>query len=285
MPERGPTSPDAAALAQQAAALYDEGLSIRRIAAELGLSPSRTRRLLRGAGVALSPRGRGRPRPTTRVPIPPEVVEQLATLYLERRLTRAEVADHFGVSENRVRVWLHRLGIRTRTRGRANREDRERLATELLEELYLRRGYTADQVAEATGVSRREVLDSLHDAGLPVRVPVPDGEQQHVLLEELYGDATVVATLRAHRVPLVPRPGLLHERFPVPVPISDLLLKDLYEGCGLSTVQMELVTGQPSATLREALKRVGIPLRGAGGLSPFSRRCRGLPPEPGPDRR
>jgi transposase len=284
MPERGPTSPDADALAQRAATLYDEGLSVRRIAAELGLSPSRTRRLLHGAGIAMSPRGRGRARPTTRVPIPPEVVEQLATLYLERRLTRAEVARHFGVSENRVRLWLHHLGIRTRTRGRANREDRERLATELLEELYVRRGYSADQVAEATGVSRREVLDSLHDAGLPVRVPAPDGEQ-HVLLEELYGDATVVATLRSHRVPLAPQPGLLHERFPVPAAVSDLLLKDLYVSCGLSTVQMELVTGQPAATLREALKRVGIPLRGAGGLSPFSRRCRGLPPDSGPDRR
>jgi transposase-like protein len=285
MPERGPISPPAAELAQQAAALYDDGLSVRRIAAQLSLSPSRTRRLLQAAGVAMAPRGQGRARPTTRVPIPAEVVEQLATLYLERRLTRAEVAEHFGVSENRVRLWLRHLGIRTRTRGAANREDRARLATELLEELYVRRGHTADQVAEATGASRREVLDSLRDAGLPVRVPVPDGEQQHVLLEELYGDATVVAILTAHRIPLVPRPGPLHERFPVPAAVSDLLLKDLYEGCGLSTVQMELVTGQPAATLREALKRVGIPLRRAGGLSPFSRRCRGLPPEPGPDRR
>lgn len=284
MPERGPTGA-AADLARQAAARYDEGLSIRRIAAELGLSPSRVRRLLRGAGVVLSPRGRGRPRPTTRAPIPPEVVEQLATLYLDRRLTRAEVAAYFGVSEDRVRAWLRRLGIRTRTRGGANREDRGRLDTALLEELYVRRGLTADQVAAATGVSRREVLDSLRDAGLPVRVPLPDGDERHVLLDELYGDATVLATLRRHRVPLVPRPGPLHERFPVPVALFDLLLKDLYEGCGLSTVQMELVTGWPAATLREAMVRLGIPLRAAGGLSPFSRRCRGLPPEPGPDRR
>ena len=75
---------------------------------------------------AMAPRGQGRGLPTTRVPIPAEVVEQLATLYLERRLTRAEVAEHFGVSENRVRLWLRHLGIRTRTRGAANREDRAR---------------------------------------------------------------------------------------------------------------------------------------------------------------
>lgn len=82
------------------------------------------------------------------------------------------------------------------------------------------------------------------------------------------------ATLRRHDLPRVPAGGQIWERFPIPLPLSGQLAEDLYRACGLSSFQIELLTGQPSQTVRRILRDAGVTLRPPGGRSPFLRRCR-----------
>ncbi|WP_137121259.1 hypothetical protein [Segeticoccus rhizosphaerae] len=105
---------------------YQQGLSIRQIAAQTRFPRVRVTDTLRRAGVSIAPRGRGRPRPTTRTTPPADIQAVLEQLYLTRRLTRAHIAAELGVPEHRVRTWLRDCGIQPRTRGRSNREDRDR---------------------------------------------------------------------------------------------------------------------------------------------------------------
>jgi transposase len=240
---------------------YVAGESVRRIAAELRLSRRVVREVLDRAGLDVPPYGRGRARPAVRLPRPDGVDETLDRLYRREGLTRRQVAERLGVPEHQVRTWLEEGGHVRRTRGWANREDRRRLDKPTLQRLYVQQGLTAAEVSRRTGVPLQKVLAALHDHGLPVRVPDQDDEHTLVLLELLYGDPAVRATLNRHRVPARPTPRLVRE---------------LYTGCGLSVVHIEMLTGQPAATVTRALKAAGVPLRPAGGLSPFLRRHRGL---------
>lgn len=255
---------------------YVAGASVRRIAAELGLSRRAVRDVLDRAGLEVPPYGRGRVRPDVRLPRPEGIDETLDRLYRHEGLTRRQVAERLGVPEHQVRTWLEEGGHVRRTRGWANREDRRRLDKPTLEQLYVRQGLTAAEVSRRTGVPLQKVLAALHDHGLPVRVPDQDHEHTLVLLELLYGDPAVRAALYRHGVPVRATPGLLHERFPVPVRLTPRLVRDLYIGCGLSVVHIEMLTGQPAATVTRALKAARVCLRPAGGLSPFLRRHRGL---------
>jgi len=247
-------------------------MSLNRIVAELRVTQRQARAWVVAAGFEVAPRGTGRARPNRRVPIPDEVRRLLPMLYCDLRMTRGQVADFFGVSEARVRVWLGRLGIRTRTRGRANREDRTRIDPELAGKLYVALEYTADEVGAEAGARRQAVLQTLHEAGLPVRVP--NSREEHVVLHDLYADPHVRDAIQRYGLPVADVPGPLHERFPTPVPLTEPLLRELYDGCGLAVVHIEMLTGQPSVTVRRRLVQAGVPLRGAGGLSPFVRRHR-----------
>lgn len=267
------TTPDAIWLVSQ----YQLGESVRALSQSTGLSRNRIRQVLAAANVPVLPRGRGRHRPTRQTPLTPETEARIRLLYTHAQLSRREVADRLGVKEHLVRAWMKRHGIRTRTRGRGNREDRRRVDPTEVTELYVESGCTADEVALKTGHTRHDVLASLHEEGLPVRVPNSGTTEDHVVLEELYDDALVLATLAEHGVPHVHAPGRLHERFPNPVPLSDALLRDLYVGCGLAVVHIELLTGHPSATLATRLRTAGVPARPPGGLSPFRRRHRARP--------
>jgi transposase len=260
---------------------YREGRSIRQIAGELHVGRARVAGVLVAEGIEVRPRGQGRPRPGRRLPVPSGVREQLLELYVSRRLTRAQVATELGVSESRVRSWLARSGIRTRSRGRANPEDRTRVAAPILEVLYADRGYTAGQVAQHVGVERQGVFASLHEAAIAVRVPNAERRTSYVLLEQLYADAQIRRALARHGVPVVPKPGALRSRFPTPVPTTSTLLRDLYQECGASATQIELLTGHPAASVRRQLRNAGICMRPPGGLSPFMRRSRGLPSSAG----
>lgn len=275
-PESG-GSDDPAVSNAQVVSLYERGMSVRRIAAQTGIGRRQVRSALADADVPVAPRGRGRPRPTQQTPVPRNVAKLLPVLYVEHGWTRSEVATFFGVAEHRVRAWMRHAGITSRTRGSANREDRRRLELGLAEELYIVLGYTADEVASATGHTRRDVLASLHEAGLPVRVPNSATGEDHVILDELYDDPLVADTLNKHAIPAVRTPGPLHLRFPTRVDLTDSALRELYQDCGLAVIHIELLTGQPSATVRKLLKRADIPARPAGGLSPFRRRHRRPP--------
>lgn len=99
------------------------------------------------------------------------------------------------------------------------------------------------------------------------------------LLDALYADPSVQDALARHHVPIVRGPGPLAQRFPTPHQLTKALLVDFYTECGLSTVHIELLTGQPSSTVRRAMIDDGIPLRAPGGRSPFVHRLRD-PSEP-----
>ncbi len=239
----------------------------------MGIGRRLVRALLSEAGAKVPARGRGRPRPATRLPRPQNLPQVLRALYLDQGMTRREIADELGVPEHRVRAWLTESGITPRTRGGANREDRHRVPRDDLEKLYVDERLTSAEVGNRTGVNLQTVLKSLHEQELPVRVP-NDSQAEMVLLDELYDDDLVRRALRRWHIPVVRRPGLVHERFPTPTPLTHPLLRDLYLDCGLSGAQIELLTGQPSTMILGQLKKAGIPRRPPGGLSPFLRRAR-----------
>ena len=90
----------------------------------------------------------------------------------------------------------------------------------------------------------------------------------------LYDDPLVQECLRRHNLPVAREPGPLPQRFPVPFRLTEGLLRDMYIDCGLSTVHIELLTGQPADTVRKMMTRAGITRRPPGGRSPFLRRQR-----------
>jgi hypothetical protein len=247
-----------------------EGLSTRRIAEQLGVRRRDVDVALRATGVQVAPRGLGRRRPTRHVD-PDDLEERLRELYGTERLTRRQASEKLGLSEGLVRARLAEFAIPTRTRGSFNREDRIEIAVRQVLALYRDGGLTAQRAAELLGISRAVFLRAAHEHGIPVR---PGAATQRdsdsiKLIAALYADPLVRATLERHRVPLVPEGGSIWQRFPVPVTLTPELCVELYVDDGLSTTQIELVTGQPSSRARAVLKRAGVTLRPAGGRSPF----------------
>jgi len=227
--------PDPARLAH----LYQcRGLSTYAIGQVTGLDRQRVTRMLRRAGVPLRPRGAGRLRPLRRDD-PPGLPRILAELYEAERLGSLRIAAITGIPERTVRDRLRRYGIQVRTRGGWNREDRQLVAAEVLDDLYTRLALSADEVGRRLATSRSTVLRSAHALGVPVRaggiVPVP-GPEEIKLVEALYADPLIAAVLDARDVPRVPPGGPIWQRFPDPVPLTAPLVKDLYWGCGAARV-------------------------------------------------
>lgn len=268
-----PADPDVSWLAH----LYLCGrLSTYRIAQLAGMDRQRVARRLRRAGVPLRSRGAGGIRPERRAS-PPDLPAVLADLYIRQRLTITEVGALLGIPARTVGDRLRRYGIQARTRGGWEREDRRVLPAGVLRELYRRDGLSADDVGRKLDASRKVVLRSVHEQGLPARVggvvPSP-GPAEIELISELYADPLVAAALAEHRVAPVWAVGPVWQRFPQPVPLSQGLVADLYWGCGVGLNHIELLTGQPARTVGGFMRRAGIPLRHPGGRSPFLRRWR-----------
>jgi transposase len=252
-------------------------LSTYRIGEVTGLDRQRVTRVLRRAGVPLRARGAGRPRPVRRPDDPPGLASIMAELYTAERLSSRQIATVLGMPDRTVRDRLRRYGIAPRTRGGWNREDRRTVPAAILEDLYSRLGMTADEVGQQLGTSRHIVLRSAHALGIPVRsggtVPLP-GPDDVELVTALHDDQLISEVLKAHDIARVPPGGSISVRFPVPVPLTTSLVKDLYWGCGAGLNHIELLTGQPSMTVRGFMQRAGIPLRHPGGRTPFMRRWR-----------
>jgi hypothetical protein len=265
-----------AGLAERVGHLYEcRGLSTYRIAAIVGIDRQRVGRLLHRAGVAVKPRGVGRPRP------PGDALVALAAimedLYVRRRLASAQVAALTGVPERTVRGRLTAGGVVLRTRGRCNREDRLTVAAEELTGLYVELGLSAAETGRLLGVSGQVVLRAAHDQGVPVRVGGPAsrrGPAEIELVDALYADLTLRRALDRHGVRRVPAGAPISLRFPVPQRLGPELAAELYSCCGLGLRHIELLTGQPAETVRALLRSRGIALRPAGGRSPFLRRWR-----------
>jgi DNA-binding CsgD family transcriptional regulator len=237
-------------------------------------------RALRKAGVPLRARGAGRPRPVRRVGDPPDLPRRLRELYVDDGLGSPQIAAILGMPERTVRDRLRRYGIQARTRGKWNREDRATAPAAELRALYAERGMTAAETGQRLGMSANTVLRSAHALGLPVRVggavPLP-GLKEIELVSALYADPLVDAVLTVHDVPRVPPGGPIAVRFPRPVPLTTPLVKDLYWECGVGLNHIELLTGQAAETVRAFMRRSGIPLRQAGGRTPFVRRWQADP--------
>jgi hypothetical protein len=252
-------------------------LSTYRIAAITGLDRQRVTRALHRAGVMLRARGAGRPRPQRRADDPPGLPQLMTELYEVARLSSRQIAAVTGLPERTVRDRLRRYGIRARSRGKWNREDRRTVPAQTLRDLYEQLGMTAAEVGKLIGVSHNTVLRSAHALGVPVRtggaVPL-SGPGEIELVTALYEDGRIASVLDAHDIPRVPPGGPICERFPEPVPLSTPLVKDLYWYCGAGLHHIELLTGQPAMTVRGFMRREGIPARHPGGRTPFLRRWR-----------
>jgi hypothetical protein len=253
------------------------GLSTYRIAELTGVDRQSVTRTLHRAGVAVRPRGAGRFRPLRRAHDPPGLPQLITEFYEVARLSSRQIAVITGLPERTVRERLRRYGIRARSRGRWNREDRRTVPAETLHDLYEQLGMTAAEVGQLIGTSGNTVLRSAHALGVPVRtggaVPL-SGPDQIELVRALYSDDLIASALDAHDIPRVLPGSPIWQRFPEPVPLSTPLVKELYWHCGAGLSHIELLTGQPAMTVRGFMRREGIPVRHPGGRTPFLRRWR-----------
>jgi hypothetical protein len=258
--------PDApgAALPERVAHLYQcQGLSTYRIGAVVGISRQRVTRMLHRAGIPVKSRGSGRRRlPRGAGAAVPDAL--LADLYLGHRLTCAQISELTQIPPRTVHDRLRAHGITLRTRGRFNREDRLAIEPDLLADMYLRAGLPSGEVGRILGVSRRVVLRTAHDEGMPVRVGGPepsDGPTEIELITALYADPDVRRALARHGLPAVPPGGPIWRRFPIPARPGPDLAEELYVSCGISVHHIELLTGQPADSVRKLLHAAGVTLR------------------------
>jgi hypothetical protein len=134
----------------------------------------------------------------------------MTDMYLRLRLSTTQIAGLVGIDANAVRYRLLARGVAMRTRGGNSREDRIVIPQAELADLYVQAGLSADEVGQMLGVSRRVVLRSAHDAGLPVRVggaPAGHGPSEIELIDALYADTMVSEVLTRHGLPRVPVSG------------------------------------------------------------------------------
>jgi hypothetical protein len=265
------------------------GLSTYRVGEILGIDRQRVGRVLAKAGVPVKPKGAGRRR--QRDEVQAALTSLIARLYVECGLTSGQISAMTRVPERTVRDRLRGHGVRMRTRGRLNREDRIELPPDAIAQFYVSCGLSAAETGRLLGVSGQIVLRAAHDEGFPVRVGGPEpasGPVEIELVDALYADEQVRQTLSRHGIAPRPAGGPIWRRFPIPVPVTAELAKELYATCGLGVRHIELVTGQPSQTILRLLDAHGINRRTVGGRSPFMRRWRAeaqVDPPPGTDGR
>jgi hypothetical protein len=254
-----------------------EQWSTYRIAELTGASRQRVARQLRRAGVELRPRGVGGVRPERRAADPPDLEALLRSWYLDARMSSVEIADKLGIPQRRVRTRLAEYGITRRTRGAWNREDRTELDRDVLDHWYTNVQLPAAEVGVLTATSRSIVLRNAHDLGVAVRLggpPPRHGPAEIALVDALYADPDVAAILAAHQVPVVAAGRPLWQRFPERVALGGGLARALYCAAGVTTADIELLTGQPAITVARHLRASGVVLRPRGGRSPFRQRWR-----------
>ena len=273
-----PNGAESANLKRRIQDLYvDKGFSTYAIERALGMDRQRVARLLRLDGIALSPRGAGRRRGPTQALFSATARELLTDLYIRERRSTAEIGNLLHTSGTTVRRLLREQGIRVRTTGGANREDRTTPSIDLIDKLYMQGELSAAEVARKVGCSSRIVLRLIHDMGWPVRVggrALRHGPEDIELICALYGDNLVAAALLRHGIPRVEPGGPIWQRFPSPLTLTPPMVRELYVTCGLSTRQIELLTGQPSDTVGLRLRDMGVQLRPKDGRSPFLKRWR-----------
>ena len=192
-----------------------QGLSTYRIAEVVGIDRQRIGRLLAKAGVPVKPRGAGRPRQPDAERARQD--DLMGSLYEQSGLSSVQIAERTGIPDRTVRDRLRAHGVRLRTRGRLNREDRLAVSAEALAELYVRAGLSATETGRLLGVSGKVVLRAAHDEGLPVRVGGPEprrGPAEIELVDALYADPLVQQAMSRHGLVRRPAGGPSGSGFP-----------------------------------------------------------------------
>ena len=198
-----PDLPDAPEPERMAHLYACQLLSTYQIGRITGDNRQRVNWVLRKAGVPVNPRGTGRPR-AGRDDQARHLDDLMTDMYLRLRLSTTQIAGRVGTPAPAVRYRLLARGVPMRTRGGNSREDRIAVPQDELAHLYVQAGLSADEVGQMLGVSRRVVLRSAHDAGLPVRVggaPPQHGPSEIELIQALYADTIVSEVLTRHGVP------------------------------------------------------------------------------------
>lgn len=254
-------------------------MTLTEVGAELGRSPSGVRKLLVAYGIPARPSGGVR---RDRLQAEGLGAEDLAELYLGRRLSVPAIAARLGVSADTVSARLHRHGIPTRRGGQAPPGARP-LTEELLVELHVRQGLSAAEIARRVGGSAARVREHLRRHGIGVRRherPPPQGAEPLTkeLLVALYVErrlstaevarrvggspSRVAAALHRHGISVRP-PGA--RRAPSLAPLTKELLTQLYVVEGLSAAAVAAKVGGSDVRVLGALRRYGLPVRSRGG--------------------
>jgi hypothetical protein len=203
-----------------------EGLSVRQVAARLGVGRERVARRLAAYGIRPHPHGwRGEHGLTHPV---------LQELYERQQLTLRDIAERFGVTHGTVRRALVRHGIAARPRTVRGSGGRPPLSAEVLHELYVTRGQSMTQVARQLGY--------LTPQGTPAVARVRR--------------ALARAGIRRRQVwqgNLVGRRG-----------VDRGLLEELYVDRQLSATQVGLLVGLSATSVLHRLHQQGVPVRAPG---------------------
>lgn len=242
-----------------------ERIGSDELAERFGVATWAVRRRLRQAGIVRPPG----PQPGGDRPMPSR--DELEQRYVEDQASLSELAASYEVAAPTVRRWLEAYGIALRGRppGTGRRpEATPALSRAELMELYVDQGLTVAEIAERFEVSKNVVSTASHSQRIPVRPSGPSRQAPVVLLDALYGDDMVVAALDRHGIERRPEAGTLRERWPVPAPLSEAALKELYATVGLSVSHLSLLTGHQPSAIRHRLQEAGLSARG-GSRSPW----------------
>ena len=261
----------------------DDGCSGAEIARRTGVTAKRVLAVLHDAGIEIDPSrqaaavGAAARRRAGETPSLAESDAEWAVARFGQGWAYSRIADGLGVSTARVRRELHRRGVPDRRRpftGPSSRGSRTSVPVEQVHQLYVESEWAAEDVGARLQSPGWMVLRTAHAHGLPVRQGgYPAVSATVALIDALYSDDQVTHALTRHGITPQPAGGDIADRFPEPVPLTRDLLRDLYVDVGCSSGQIELLTGQSQAVIRNTIHRLGIPIR-EEHMSPALRRLR-----------
>src|ERR1035437_1261561 len=249
----------------------DRRLTVAEVAHTLGIPRARVQRELVLAGVGLRSNHHRPPR-GKRAALTDARLERL---YLKQRLPIQAIADRPGVSTLYVQKRLREVGLVKRLGSFTPHcpippDELRRRAAELYET-----GLSMHSVGRELGVSGQTVRRALHEARVPVRRSGPRSHEEpaRTVVDDLYADPDVVAALRRNQVAIPSEwaPTGPFERL-APLPLSEELLRELYEEIGLAVVHISLLLGVGNGAARAGLLGAGIRLRRASEPAPWTLR-------------
>lgn len=141
----------------QAALMQSDGATHAQIADRVGVCPATVSSWLRKTGVSSRPAGRRR--------VEASVVERARAMYLERRMTMAQIAEQLDVSISSVRNYLDAAGVDRRAGGGARDPEKVDRAVSM----YTGGGATLSEIGAALGASQATVASWLRSRGVERR--------------------------------------------------------------------------------------------------------------------